>query len=294
MQKQAYSRFSPLPSQATDALYFDLKAVKLPYSDSFSKLHYHNRYEIGICEAGEGMFLSQGIVSYLSQGDVIFVAPNVHHYSRSLVQDTPCRCRFAFLEEKAIENLLVSLCDDRQTAENILETARKGIPSVLRVAEMPREHAQLTQLMETCSPNRANVTALAKLRLALFLLDTYCTWKERKESAQDFQTDALITSVSEYIATNYDRNDSVSDLARLCHLSESQFRRRFLSAYGTPPMAYKNRLRCKIASEMLSRTQLSVAEISARVGYSDISDFYRAFKKSYGLSPSAYRISKPE
>ncbi len=292
MQKQAYSWFSPLPSQANAALYFDLKAVKLPYSDSFSTLHYHNRYEIGICEEGEGMFLSQGIVSYLSKGDVIFVAPNVHHYSRSLTETSPCMCRFAFLEEKAVENLLFFLCEERQAAENILETAKKRIPSVIRATEMPSANAHLTNLMETCRVENSDTTALAKLRLALFLIDTHNTWKKQEAATADYKTDALITAVSEYIATNYDRGDSVSDLAKICHLSESQFRRRFIRAYGIPPIEYKNRLRCKIATEMLSRTQLSIAEISTRVGYTDISDFYRAMKKYYGVAPSAYRVGK--
>jgi AraC-like DNA-binding protein len=44
-----------------------------------------------------------------------------------------------------------------------------------------------------------------------------------------------------------------------------------------------------IAAKLLSSTALSVSEISERIGYKDTSDFYRAFKKTHGVSPTCYR-----
>ncbi|NLV48398.1 MAG: helix-turn-helix domain-containing protein, partial [Clostridiaceae bacterium] len=34
---------------------------------------------------------------------------------------------------------------------------------------------------------------------------------------------------------------------------------------------------------------LSILEIAGRVGYSDIKNFFRVFKKQYGQSPQRYR-----
>jgi len=53
------------------------------------------------------------------------------------------------------------------------------------------------------------------------------------------------------------------------------------------PLLTKVRLR--IAGNMLRNTNCSVQEISDRIGFSDISHFGHLFKRSYGLSPSAYR-----
>ena len=78
------------------------------------------------------------------------------------------------------------------------------------------------------------------------------------------------------------------DAARF-HLSESQLRRRFVAAYGIPPIAYRNRLRCKIAMELLCRSELGVAQIAQQVGFEDPTDFYRRFRAETGLSPSDFR-----
>jgi AraC-like DNA-binding protein len=59
-----------------------------------------------------------------------------------------------------------------------------------------------------------------------------------------------------------------------------------------PPVAYRNYLRTSIAAELLMRTEFSVAEISAKLGFTCSSDFYRAFRKQYGESPSEYRKRK--
>jgi YesN/AraC family two-component response regulator len=40
---------------------------------------------------------------------------------------------------------------------------------------------------------------------------------------------------------------------------------------------------------MLRETSCSVEEIMFNVGYTDISYFYRVFKKKYGMTPNQYR-----
>lgn len=52
---------------------------------------------------------------------------------------------------------------------------------------------------------------------------------------------------------------------------------------------YLKNLRMQKAGELLETTSLSVKEVGAAVGMLDQSHFVRAFKKSYGLTPSQYR-----
>ena len=288
MSKHAYTiLFSPLPTSPDESLYFDLSPIRLPCSEDFPLLHYHDRYEIGLCIDGEGMFLSQGIYSYVSKGDVIFIPPNINHYSRSLSGDKPCICRFAYFEAKAVEHLVSFICKSPEKASNILNT---DIPPIIRSSDDPKSVALLTELVEACCWGEQNITETTTLRLALFLIEARNRFNENPTALQiDPTADSAVTTVCEYLSLNYIKRDTTAELAMLCHLSESQLRRRFIKAYGIPPIAYKNLLRCKIAAVLLRRTQLSVSEISARVGYQDTSDFYRAFRKSYGCSPSAYR-----
>jgi len=50
-----------------------------------------------------------------------------------------------------------------------------------------------------------------------------------------------------------------------------------------------NQVRMKHAKQMLSQTEMSVADIATKTGYTSSSYFHRMFKKIYGVTPSEYR-----
>ena len=295
MSKQAYSiTFAPLPVASNEEIYCDRQAIKLPYTEDFQTLHYHDRYEIGICESGEGVFLFEDSAYCISKNDVFFITPGSRHYSRSLSPDFPCLCRFVYIDAGTMQNLISLVCKGSAKSAYILQNAKKFISPIISPSINPKEAALLTALVEGSQASNTDVSALTELRLALFILEAYAAFTKPSSSptAQKFRTDSTVSAVAEYIAINYDQNNTVEDLVRLCNLSESQLRRRFTKMYGIPPVAYKNQLRCKIAADLLSKTQMSISEISSHVGYTDVSDFYRAFKKSYGSAPTAYRANQ--
>lgn len=291
MQKHAYSvAFSPLPALNDETVYYDKFPVPLPEIENFCTLHYHDRYEIGICESGEGLFLFENEACYVREGDAVFFAPTSRHYSRSLHKNNPCLCRFVYIEKEAIEALLLFLLKDEEKVAHVLRGAKQLPSPVFSLSEHPKETVLLSELVRSCSETHPDLIYTAPLRLALFLIEMKEAFKpSRPHTESTYKTDAAVTSVAEYVSTHYEKNDTAADLARLCSLSESQLRRRFLRVYEMPPIAYRNRLRCKIAATLLSQSTMSVAEIAARIGYTDVSDFYRAFRKFYSVSPTAYR-----
>jgi len=54
-------------------------------------------------------------------------------------------------------------------------------------------------------------------------------------------------------------------------------------------MDYFIRLRLHRACQLLDTTELSIAQIAARVGYDDSFYFSRHFKAVHGMTPSQYR-----
>ncbi len=68
--------------------------------------------------------------------------------------------------------------------------------------------------------------------------------------------------------------------------------RRQLSAEGTRFQALQDRVRHGRAQDLLAGTDMSIDDIAFQLGYSDPSNFGRAFRKWEGVSPTAYRVSR--
>lgn len=80
-------------------------------------------------------------------------------------------------------------------------------------------------------------------------------------------------------------------IARRVHVSEQHLCRLFKRSIGESPLHCAQLLRLEQAGSLLDRTELSVAEIAERLGYSSQFHFSRSFKQGYGLSPTAYRVA---
>ena len=81
---------------------------------------------------------------------------------------------------------------------------------------------------------------------------------------------------------------TVESLAREAALSRTAFAQKFHGLMGLTPMHYLTRLRMQRARQLL-RGEQSTAAIGEAVGYQSEAAFHRAFKKTYGAGPGAYR-----
>jgi AraC family transcriptional regulator len=85
------------------------------------------------------------------------------------------------------------------------------------------------------------------------------------------------------------RELSLKEIAAASFLSPFHFARLFKKLTGASPHAYLATLRTKQAQILLAESDLSITEISSRVGYSNSSHFTQAFRQMTGLTPRAFR-----
>ena len=102
-------------------------------------------------------------------------------------------------------------------------------------------------------------------------------------------TSDMWQELSEYIDANLDAPLTLSALAKKCFYNPSYFSRVFKEKFGASPLDYINRKRLEQAMELLCREELSIDEISLRAGFTDRRNFYHAFAKYVGGTPSEYR-----
>lgn len=86
-------------------------------------------------------------------------------------------------------------------------------------------------------------------------------------------------------------NLSIEELAALCSLSLSAFKRAFKKIYNDNPTHYFISEKLKKAKELLTISDLSIGEIAYESGFNDPLYFTRLFKKKESVTPSAYRAA---
>jgi AraC-like DNA-binding protein len=91
----------------------------------------------------------------------------------------------------------------------------------------------------------------------------------------------------------YAESLGVEDMARAAGLSRAHFSREFRRAFGETPHAYLLTRRLERAASLLRMTDHSVAEICFSVGSQSVGSFTSSFTRTYGVSPTAYRLAFP-
>lgn len=103
--------------------------------------------------------------------------------------------------------------------------------------------------------------------------------------------DRRIRRAIELMHAHLERDLPLEELAAAAYLSSFHFARLFKKLTGTSPHAYLAAIRMAEAERLLADTDLSITEISQRVGYGSPSHFAKAFRAATGLSPRAFRAS---
>ena len=91
----------------------------------------------------------------------------------------------------------------------------------------------------------------------------------------------------EALERNPEANLPVSYYAELCGMSESGFRRSFREYIGQSPVDYRNSLRLVHARKLIASGGYSVEEAAIQSGFSNLSFFYRLFRRKFGRKPGS-------
>jgi AraC-like DNA-binding protein len=104
------------------------------------------------------------------------------------------------------------------------------------------------------------------------------------DSEQDFLIRKIVTANIYNVIT-------VEELAFLCYMTLSTFKRQFARIYGKSPKKWFQETRMQKAAQMLKASNVNVSEIYLELGYQNLSSFIQSFKQVYGTTPKQYRLN---
>ena len=142
------------------------------------------------------------------------------------------------------------------------------------------------------SMKASRITVEAKIYEIISYLASYL--KENRLNEENGQpinkTDLqALAELTHYMDEHYSFNITLQTLSTIACMSESKMKKLFKSVYNMSITEYIQRKRISVAEHMLIQTDLTIAEISRIVGYSNPSRLIEIFKRYYGFTPSKYR-----
>ena len=99
---------------------------------------------------------------------------------------------------------------------------------------------------------------------------------------------SIVHTLERRLALQVSGNPKLTDLAAELHLTDRTLRRQ-LRAAGTGFRELHDKVRARCAQELLQRPEMPISQVAAAVGFHDVRDFRRAFKRWTGSLPSDFR-----
>lgn len=145
----------------------------------------------------------------------------------------------------------------------------------------------LRLMLQLDQPLSQEICILKFEELLLYLLqtapDTLLQFKVNSTgSMQDFE-------IRKAVEGNITRPVTVEELAFLCSMSLSTFKRRFTKIYGTSPQRWLLEQKMQVAARLLMDRQTKPGDVYDKVGYESHSSFSKSFRQVFGVTPSAYQ-----
>jgi AraC family transcriptional regulator len=180
----------------------------------------------------------------------------------------------------------------RQTAEvSEMDPKRIGLVDCFGKQDLQLHQIAMLLLAELKSGGMMGQLYVESLTqvLVIHLLRHYSTVTQTITPENRSLTHAQLQQAIDYIHTHLDRDLSLAELASIINISPTYFASLFKQSMGIAPHQYVIQQRVEQAKFMLSKTDLAIADIASKVGFSSQSHLTQQFKRLTGMTPKQVR-----
>lgn len=273
------------PLLGKDALYIaDRQKKSFEYP-----IHNHDVFELNFVEnaAGVRRIVGDSIETIGDYDLVLITSPDLEHVweqhecKSEDVREITIQFHFGLEEDDLFEK------NPFAPIRRMLQAARKGLcfpmPTILKVYEKLNMMSSITDGFNSLMQFLEILNILAHSEDSR----TLATSSYAKVQVED--DSRRILKVKNYINANYPYELKLQTLADLANMSQSAFSRFFKLHTGRTLSDYIIDIRLGYATRMLLDTNDTIADISFKCGYNNLSNFNRTFRRKKGCSPREFR-----
>ncbi len=256
-------------------LYKDEKAMEM---------HIHDCYEVYFSISGGKQFLIDNQVYDIAPGDLFLINQYDSHYLTQIDKE---------LHERIVIMIDPEYMRSISTEETNLDACFQGRSEhfshkVSLTQEQQGRFLYFINKLVTSNGYGHDLLERATFTELFVMINKIVADRENNTEAEKPATyNEQVDSILSYLNNNLQYPVSIGDLSKHFYISESYICRIFKAATGTTINKYMTARRISIAKSLLAEG-IGVSEVCERCGFSDYSNFLKAFTKSVGISPKKY------
>jgi AraC-like DNA-binding protein len=261
---------------------FDRRLPAIPF-----EWHYNSEYELTLTLNSRGQrFVGDSIATY-GDGDLVLIGPRVPHTwcSSNDCGAGPTHQALVLWFSESFVDTLVRPHQELRPIQILLESSTRAIEfsEEVRAKARPMICEMLTQTAEERLPS------LLKLLLLLSRDGRARPLASTTVDAPPDVKEERIGRVLAFLNGHYREQNAVDQLSAIAALSRSSLHRIFKQQTGMTITDYVTQLRIGNACALLIQTDRPIALIGDQVGYRNLANFNRQFKKLKELTPRQFR-----
>ena len=249
-------------------------------------LHHHDFYEINMILTGNLAYAVESRNYVLEAGDVLLVGPMELHQpflnsSEQKFERYVLWIDKTYLQQYTQLGFELARCFDPAYSDCSNVISLDGMSKQYLIFLM--EQLQIESESEEFASELCAQTYLVQL---LVTLNRMARQQPKNLEIKD-KSSSVVTGVLNYINSHYSEDLSLDLLANMFFISKYHLAREFSRLVGTSVYRYIIQKRLAIAKQLMSEGVPSTT-VFQQCGFGDYSNFYRAFKTEYGISPKEY------
>ena len=267
---------------------FTLSGEQWRISDApSSRLHFHNCLEIGFCRSDSGYLRFEDEIVPFRAGDVFLIPRHVPHTTCS---SKGCRSLWSYLYVD-LDALARTVLDAAKSAAGQSVQWPNRYIKFSAAPQMARIPFLCHCMMEEALHPQAESAQLLRVYAMAMNMELARYFSSTAQAVSKPSKLFPLKPALEYILDHYMEPCDTETLASMCHLSQTHFRRLFLSCMESTPLQFVISTRIYQACILLANTNEPVLSIAQAVGMPSASSFNRNFQQVVGMSPRQYRAS---
>jgi AraC family transcriptional regulator, exoenzyme S synthesis regulatory protein ExsA len=173
------------------------------------------------------------------------------------------------------------------------KTKRSDIPPFL-LFEKDEFLVNYTHSLDLLAGDKPVPPELQRVKLEELLLYVAVHYPQQLQQLRNMscETNDDDLMIRQAVTSHINSNITVEELAFLCNMSLSSFKRRFARIYGNSPNKWLLIKRMERAAQLLRHDNRKASEIYYELGYENLSSFIQSFRQVHGITPKQYQLSK--